>query len=63
MKRKPVTKTFIREECRILGKKLQEQWQKTLNREIEGLAQKTQRSLSEIESRLTCLEPKTKKKR
>ena len=63
MKRKPVTKTFVREECGTLGRKLRERWDKTLNREIEGLAQKTQRSLKKIESRLTCLEAKAKKKR
>jgi hypothetical protein len=63
MKRQPVTKTFVREECRILGKKLQEQWQKALNREIDGLAQITQRSLKSIETLLACLEALMKKKR
>lgn len=63
MKRQPVTKTFVRQECGTLRKKLKEQWQKTLNREIEGLAQKTQRSLKKIESRLALLEAKMKKKK
>ena len=63
MKRKPVTKTFVREECSTLGKKLRERWDKNLSREIEGLAQKTQRSLKKIEARLTGLEAKMKKKR
>lgn len=62
MKRKPVTKTFVRQECSALGKKLREQWKEKLSRETELLAQKTQRSLKDIESRLTRPKATAKKK-
>lgn len=63
MKRKPVTKTFVRQVCSALGKKLRAQWKKSLSHEIEHLAQMTQRSLKKMESRLALLEAKMKKKK
>jgi hypothetical protein len=63
MKRQPVTKAFVREECRTLGKKLRQQCMKNLSREIAGLARITQRSLKSIESRVTQREAKMKKRR
>jgi hypothetical protein len=56
MKRKPVTKTFVRQECTALGKRLTERHDKRLEKEIAGLAGILQRSLKGIESRLAHLE-------
>jgi hypothetical protein len=56
MKRKPVTKTFVREECAVLGKRLTERYDKRLEKEIAGLARMLQRSLKGIETRLVRLE-------
>ena len=57
MKRKPVTKTFVREECRALGARLRERGDNRLSREIDGLAAKIQSSFKDIEARLARLEP------
>jgi hypothetical protein len=59
MKRKPVTKTFVRKECHLAMKRLR----RKLRGEIENLAMITERSIGlhedrmkKIESRLSRLE-------